>query len=56
MKWLPWVHIAIGNLKVFLLRTFPGVPRKYLQEHLNEFRYRLNRRFVEKQIPKRMLN
>jgi hypothetical protein len=55
-EWLPWVHIAIGNLKTFLLGTFHGVTGKYLQEYLNEFCYRYNRRFVEKQIPNRLLN
>lgn len=55
-EWLPWVHIAIGNLKTFLLGTFHGVTSKYLQEYLNEFCYRYNRRFVEKQIPNRLLN
>jgi transposase-like protein len=55
-EWLPWVHIAIGNLKTFLLGTFHGVTSKYLQEYLNEFCYRFNRRFVEKQIPNRLLN
>lgn len=55
-EWLPWVHIAIGNLKTFLLGTFHGVTRKYLQEYLNEFCYRFNRRFFEKEIPNRLLN
>jgi hypothetical protein len=55
-EWLPWVHIAISNLKTFLLGTFHGVSIKYLQEYLNEFCYRFNRRFVEKQIPNRLLN
>jgi hypothetical protein len=55
-EWLPWIHIAIGNLKAFLLGTFHGVSGKYLQEYLNEFCYRFNRRFVEKQIPNRLLN
>ena len=55
-EWLPWVHIAIGNLKAFLLGTFHGVTSKYLQEYLDEFCYRFNRRFVEKQIPNRLLN
>jgi transposase-like protein len=55
-EWLPWVHIAIGNLKAFLLGTFHGVTGNYLQEYLNEFCYRYNRRFVEKQIPNRLLN
>jgi hypothetical protein len=48
-KWLPWVHIAIGNLKTFLLGTLHGVSGKYLKEYLDEFSYRFNRRFIEKQ-------
>jgi hypothetical protein len=36
-EWLPWVHIAIGNLKTFLLGTFHGVTGNYLQEYLNDF-------------------
>ncbi len=55
-EWLPWVHIAIGNLKTFLLGTFHGVSGKYLQEYLNEFCYRYNRRFFESEIPNRLLN
>jgi hypothetical protein len=55
-EWLPWVHIAIGNLKTFLLGTFHGVTGNYLQEYLNEFCYRYNRRFVKQQIPNRLLN
>ena len=55
-EWLPWVHIAISNLKAFLLGTFHGVTGKYLQEYLDEFCYRFNRRFIEKQIPNRLLN
>ena len=46
-EWLPWVHIAIGNMKAFLLGTFHGVTGKYLQEYLDEFCYRFNRRFIE---------
>lgn len=55
-EWLPWVHIAIGNLKAFLLGTFHGVSGNYLQEYLNEFCYRFNRREMEKEIPNRLLN
>jgi hypothetical protein len=36
-EWLPWVHIAITNLKRFLLGTFHGTSKTYLQEYLNEF-------------------
>lgn len=42
-QWLPWVHIAIDNLKAFLLGTYHGVSSRYLQEYLNEFCYRFNR-------------
>lgn len=55
-RWLPWVHVAIGNLKAFILGTYHGVTGKYLQEYLDEFCYRFNRRQVEKQIPNRLLN
>ena len=55
-EWLPWVHIAIGNLKAFLLGTYHGVSSKYLQEYLNEFCYRFNRREWEPELPLRLLN
>ena len=48
--------ITIGNLKTLLLGTFHGVSGKYLQEYLDELCYRFNRRFIEKQIPNRLLN
>jgi len=55
-QWLPWVHIAIGNLKAFLLGTCHGVSSRYLQRYLNEFCYRFNRREWEAQLPLRLLN
>lgn len=55
-EWLPLVHIAIGNLKVFFLETFHSVTSKYLQEYLDEFCYHFNRRFVEQQMLNRLLN
>ena len=54
-EWLPWVHVAIANLKRFLLGTFHGTSKRYLQDYLNEFCYRFNRRFWEAQIPNRLL-
>ena len=55
-KWLPMVHIVIGNLKMFLNGTFHGVSSQHLQEYLNEFCYRFNRRFWEPELPLRLLN
>ncbi len=55
-EWLPWVHIAIGNLKAFLLGTYHGVSSTYLQEYLSEFCYRFNRRGWEAELPLRLLN
>jgi transposase-like protein len=54
--WLPWVHTAIALLKRFLLGTFHGVSGKYLQEYLDEFCYRFNRRAWEGEIPVRLLS
>jgi len=56
MNWLPWVHIIIGNLKKFLNGTYHGVSSHYLQEYLDEFCYRFNRRFWEFELPYRLLN
>ena len=55
-KWLPLVHIMIGNLKTFLNGTFHGVSHKYLGEYISEFCYRFNRRFWEHELPLRLLN
>jgi hypothetical protein len=56
-EWLPWVHIVISNLKRFLLGTYHGAVRPHrLQESLDEFVYRCNRRFWEDQIPNRLLS
>jgi transposase-like protein len=55
-QWLPLVHSIIGNVKKFLNGTFHGVSLKYLQEYLDEFSYRFNRRFWEPELPLRLLN
>lgn len=55
-NWLPWVHMVIGNLKTFLNGTYHGVSSKFLQEYLDEFCYRFNRRFWEFELPYRLLN
>ena len=55
-EWLPLVHIMIGNMKKFINGTFHGVSSEYLQEYLDEFCYRFNRRFWEPELPLRLLN
>jgi transposase-like protein len=54
--WVPLVHIMIGNMKKFINGTFHGVSSRYLQEYLDEFCYRFNRRFWEPELPLRLLN
>lgn len=55
-EWLPLVHIMIGNMKQFINGTYHGVSSNYLQEYLDEFCYRFNRRFWEPELPLRLLN
>jgi len=54
-EWLPWVHIVISNLKRFILGTYHGVSGQFLQEYINEFCYRFNRRRWEGELPARLL-
>ena len=42
---LKWVHIAISNAKRNMLGNYHKIKRKYLQLYLNEFIYKLNRRY-----------
>jgi hypothetical protein len=44
-KILPWVHIAIGNVKRLLLDMHHQLRKEYLQYYLNEFCYKFNRRY-----------
>jgi hypothetical protein len=43
-------------MKTFINGTFHGVSSVHLQEYLNEFCYRFNRRFWEPELPLRLLN
>lgn len=45
VKLLPWVHIAISNAKRTLLGIYHKIKGKYLQLYLDEFCYKLNRRY-----------
>ena len=42
---LKWVHIAISNAKRNFTGNYHKIKRKYLQLYLNEFVYKLNRRY-----------
>ena len=42
---LKWVHIAIANLKRNLLGVYHKIKGEYLQRYLDEFCYKLNRRY-----------
>jgi len=52
---LRWVHITIGNAKRNLLGNYHKIKRKYLQLYLNEFVYKLNRRYFGEKIFDRLI-
>ncbi len=43
----PWVHIAISNTKKKLKGLHHHVKNEYMQNYLNEFCYKYNRRFFK---------
>lgn len=47
---LPWVHIAISNAKRTLLSIYHKIKGKYLQLYLDEFCYKLNRRYFGEKL------
>jgi len=47
---LKWVHIAISNAKRTLLGIYHKIKGKYLQLYLDEFCYKLNRRYFGDQL------
>lgn len=46
-KILPWVHIMISNAKRQLLDIYHSIKPEMLQNYLNEFCYKFNRRYCE---------
>ena len=44
-KVLPWVHVAIANAKRLIDDMYHGVKGKFLQQYLNEFCYKFNRKY-----------
>lgn len=47
---LRWVHIAISNAKRTLLGIYHKINAKYLQLYLDEFCYKLNRRYFGEKL------
>ncbi len=52
---LKWVHIAISNAKRNFLGNYDKIKGKYLQLYLNEFVYKLNRRYFEEKLFDRLV-
>ena len=52
---LPWVHIAISNAKRQLLNTFHDIKPEFLQNYLDEFCYKFNRRYHGEALFNRLL-
>ena len=53
---LPKVHIVIANLKMWLRGTFNRYPVKHLQQYLEEFTFRFNRRWKLENIFDKLLS
>ncbi len=45
-KVLPWVHIAISNIKRLLTGIYHSVSARYLQLNLDEFVFKFNKRLI----------
>lgn len=55
-KHLHWTHIIISNAKAFISGTFHGLDAIHLQRYLDEFCYRLNRRYQSLNIVSHLIN
>ena len=54
-KVLPWVHTMISNAKRTLLGAHHMVLKKYVQNYLDEFCYKVNRRYFREELCDRLL-
>jgi hypothetical protein len=54
-KILPWVHKAISNSKGILYAIHHGVSGDYLQNYLDEYCFKYNRRFFGEKLFERLL-
>lgn len=55
MTHLQWVHISISNIKRWLLGIHHKIKGKYLQAYLDEFCYKVNRRYFGHKLFDRLL-
>lgn len=55
-KVLPWVHTVIANAKMLLADTYHGIKTDLLQDYLNEFCYKFNRRYFGEALFDRLLD
>lgn len=54
-KLFPWVHTAISNSKRLFLGIFHRIDSPYMQNYLNEFCYKFNRRYFGEKILDRLV-
>ena len=54
-KILPWVHTAISNAKRMLLDVHHRIDDEFLQNYLNEFCYKFNRRYFDNLFERLMI-
>lgn len=54
-KTLPWVHTVIANAKRLFLGIHHSIGKDYLQNYLNEYCYKLNRRNFQSDLFDRMI-
>jgi hypothetical protein len=49
-KSLRWVHVGVSNLKRTLLGIYHSIDDLFLQNYLDEFCYKLNRRYFGEKL------
>jgi hypothetical protein len=54
-KVFPWVHTAISNVKKKILGLHHQVKDAYMQNYLNEFCYKFNRRYFGENLFDRLI-
>jgi transposase-like protein len=52
---LRWLHTVVSNAKRFILGTYHGLDETHFQAYLDEFCFRINRRFFTSQLFDRLL-